>query len=227
MDHSANHLCFKRRQSNWVTSTTLLAGKDNGEAYKNEFRSRVAPVIDPNNWTCSGFKEQTGTQQTSSTGSEDHQKATGTGSDCATGSEGHNKTTGTGSNSRNKADAKQSKSSQSDSILTNNPKSNTKNTSHHGDRTIDNDSGSHDNHCDTWVYPLIQMNQFGIRVDEEVTQRLWRDASEHSQIFLASGYLNLPSHYEKSILCESSAIFNILTAHPTVSSSTYLSSTLQ
>ena len=69
------------------------------------------------------------------------------------------------------------------------------------------------------------MSQFGIRVDEEVTQRLWRDASEHSQIFLASGYLNLPSHYEKSILIESSAFFNILTAHPTVSASIYLQTT--
>ena len=189
---------------------TVHAGKDNGQAYKQEFRSRVAPVIDPNNWTWSGFKQQTGTQQTSSTGS-----------DCATESDAQRKTTGTGSNIRHKTEAKQSKSSQSESILTNNPKSNTKNTSHHGDRTTDSGSGSHDDHCDTWVYPLIQMSQFGIRVDEEVTQRLWRDASEHSQIFLASGYLNLPSHYEKSILCESSAIFNILTAHPTVSSSIY------
>ena len=184
---------------------TLIAGRDSGKAYKQEFRSRVDPVIDPSNWTQSGFKNTP----------QSHQRSV------------------------SDSDSENSQSSQPDSILTD---SNTNSSSRHGDVAMATDSsdismvtdssditmatdssdvrdaGSHGDGCDTWVYPLTQMSQFGVRVDEHVTQRLWRDASEHARIFLASGYLNIPRHYEQTILTESSALFNIITAHPKVGS---------
>ncbi len=77
---------------------------------------------------------------------------------------------------------------------------------------------------DTVVYPLVQMSPFRTHVDEHVTRRLWRDAAEDSRIFLASGYFNLPTLYENVILKEALAVFNILTAHPTVSDTVIVSS---
>ncbi len=80
-----------------------------------------------------------------------------------------------------------------------------------------NPASNHGDDCDTWVYPLVQMSPFRIGTDDHVTQTLWKDAGEETQIYLASGYFNLPTQYENVILTEAQAVFNILTAHPTVS----------
>ena len=157
----------------------LFAGKDKGEAYKKEFRSRVDPAVNRADWTRTEFDESRSFRDSLEEESPHFKSCTNT-----------------------------EKSSQS----------NIENTHFHGNSIAADDdvTSSHDD-CDTWVFPLIQMNQFGINIDEGVTQRLWRDAPEQTQIFLASGYLNFPSHYENVILNECSAVFNIITAHPEVS----------
>ena len=70
-------------------------------------------------------------------------------------------------------------------------------------------------HCDTWVVPLVQMFPFGIRQDEFITQELLSSACQAYKLFLASGYFNLTRKYI-DIMLKSSADCEILTAHPTV-----------
>jgi CDP-diacylglycerol--glycerol-3-phosphate 3-phosphatidyltransferase len=69
---------------------------------------------------------------------------------------------------------------------------------------------------DTWIYPMVQMGPFGISQDDTITQQLFHKAPERSHIKLASGYFNLTSHYMASMLNDSAASFNILTASPEV-----------
>ena len=69
---------------------------------------------------------------------------------------------------------------------------------------------------DTWIYPLIQMGPFRITQDYDITQRLFQKAPEKSHIKLASGYFNLTDKYVATILGQSLASFNILTASPEV-----------
>lgn len=69
---------------------------------------------------------------------------------------------------------------------------------------------------DTWVYPLVQMGQLGITVDEYVTRGLLHSAESGDEILLASGYFNLTDHYMQVILMESQAKYNILMASPEV-----------
>ena len=68
---------------------------------------------------------------------------------------------------------------------------------------------------DTWIVPLVQMFPFGIRQDEFVTRELLSSASQACKLYLASGYFNLTRKY-MDIILESSAKYDILTAHPTV-----------
>ena len=167
-----------------------LVGCDNGKAYKQEFRSRIDPAINPSNWTELGFND----------------------------SRSFHDDTQEGIQTKQVTSKSIEKTSQPDIVLGSSSvgrdRVNTDNPCFH-DNNSDDSASNHDD-CDTWVFPLIQMNQFGINIDEGVTQRLWRDASEQTQIFLASGYLNFPVHYENVILKECSAIFNIVTAHPKV-----------
>ncbi|GIY96968.1 CDP-diacylglycerol--glycerol-3-phosphate 3-phosphatidyltransferase, mitochondrial [Caerostris extrusa] len=87
----------------------------------------------------------------------------------------------------------------------------TRNLSNHtGDSGIDL-KGS-----DTLVYPLLQMYTFGIRQDEQVTERFLRWAEPNSHIKLASGYFNLTSHYMNIILKSSKSFFSLLVASPKV-----------
>lgn len=69
---------------------------------------------------------------------------------------------------------------------------------------------------DTWVYPMVQMGPFGITVDQQVTTSLLTKFPVGSNIKLASGYFNLTNHYKDTIINESQADFNILTASPQV-----------
>ncbi|XP_028990094.1 CDP-diacylglycerol--glycerol-3-phosphate 3-phosphatidyltransferase, mitochondrial [Betta splendens] len=68
---------------------------------------------------------------------------------------------------------------------------------------------------DTWVFPLVQMKPLGIQVDEQVTQRLLRDAAADSTVFLTSGYFNLTRTYMR-LLLGAGAGYRILTASPEV-----------
>ncbi|XP_047465640.1 CDP-diacylglycerol--glycerol-3-phosphate 3-phosphatidyltransferase, mitochondrial isoform X2 [Mugil cephalus] len=68
---------------------------------------------------------------------------------------------------------------------------------------------------DTWVFPLVQMKPLGIRVDEQVTQRLLTDAGSDSSVFLTSGYFNLTTAYMRLVL-GAGASYRILTASPEV-----------
>ncbi|KAJ8013692.1 hypothetical protein DPEC_G00032430 [Dallia pectoralis] len=68
---------------------------------------------------------------------------------------------------------------------------------------------------DTWVFPLIQMKPLGIRVDEQVTQRLLTDAGDGATVFLTSGYFNLTKAY-MSLVMRAGPDYRILTASPEV-----------
>ncbi|XP_043924098.1 CDP-diacylglycerol--glycerol-3-phosphate 3-phosphatidyltransferase, mitochondrial [Protopterus annectens] len=68
---------------------------------------------------------------------------------------------------------------------------------------------------DTWVYPLIQMKPFGIRLDEMITKALLTEAEEESRIFLTSGYFNLTRTYMDLVL-HTRADYQILLASPEV-----------
>ncbi|KAL7856894.1 hypothetical protein SRHO_G00157930 [Serrasalmus rhombeus] len=67
---------------------------------------------------------------------------------------------------------------------------------------------------DTWVFPLVQMKPLGIRLDEEVTQRLLREAGGDT-VYLTSGYFNLTQTYMKLVL-GTAADYRILMASPEV-----------
>ncbi|WAQ95607.1 PGPS1-like protein, partial [Mya arenaria] len=68
--------------------------------------------------------------------------------------------------------------------------------------------------CDTCLTPLIQMGPFKIHDDEYVTEQLFRKAEADDKIVLASGYFNLTSQYLDTVLNESKAEFEIVTASP-------------
>ncbi|XP_029954372.1 CDP-diacylglycerol--glycerol-3-phosphate 3-phosphatidyltransferase, mitochondrial [Salarias fasciatus] len=83
-------------------------------------------------------------------------------------------------------------------------------------RTEDSeDEGLSEGEEDTWVFPLVQMKPLGIRVDEQVTQRLLTDAGPDSTVFLTSGYFNLTRAYMRLVL-GAGASYRILTASPEV-----------
>ncbi|XP_069786107.1 CDP-diacylglycerol--glycerol-3-phosphate 3-phosphatidyltransferase, mitochondrial isoform X2 [Narcine bancroftii] len=69
--------------------------------------------------------------------------------------------------------------------------------------------------ADTWIYPIIQMKPFEIRIDEQVTETLMTEAQEDSRIYLTSGYFNLTQTYMNLIL-RTSADYQILLASPEV-----------
>ncbi|KAL3967938.1 E3 ubiquitin-protein ligase [Sarotherodon galilaeus] len=77
------------------------------------------------------------------------------------------------------------------------------------------DEGMSEAEEDTWVFPLVQMKPLGIRVDEQVTQRLLTDAGSESTVFLTSGYFNLTRAYMRLVL-KAGASYRILTASPEV-----------
>lgn len=68
---------------------------------------------------------------------------------------------------------------------------------------------------DTWIYPLIQMKPFGIRIDEIVTETLLMEAERGASIYLTTGYFNLTQAYMDLIL-GTKAKYQILLASPEV-----------
>ncbi|CAN9509016.1 unnamed protein product [Ophioblennius macclurei] len=94
------------------------------------------------------------------------------------------------------------------------------NTAHTRQRLVNGtedseDEGMSEGEDDTWVFPLVQMKPLGIRVDEQVTQRLLTDAGPDSTVFLTSGYFNLTRAYMRLVL-GAGASYRILTASPEV-----------
>ena len=74
---------------------------------------------------------------------------------------------------------------------------------------------------DTVVFPLIQMGQYNIKQDEQVTQKILADVKLNEHVYLASGYFNLPQVYSEAII-NSSGLYNILASSPQVRTVIYL-----
>ncbi|XP_075973686.1 phosphatidylglycerophosphate synthase 1 [Anticarsia gemmatalis] len=71
-----------------------------------------------------------------------------------------------------------------------------------------------DDNKDTWVFPLVQMGEFGIRQDEQVTSRVLASVPEGSFMQLATGYFNLTDEYARTLLKDCKANISLLMAHP-------------
>ncbi|XP_072524095.1 CDP-diacylglycerol--glycerol-3-phosphate 3-phosphatidyltransferase, mitochondrial isoform X1 [Salminus brasiliensis] len=84
---------------------------------------------------------------------------------------------------------------------------------HSQDSDLELESG--EERSDTWVFPLVQMKPLGIRLDEDVTQRLLWEAGGDSTVYLTSGYFNLTQTYMKLVL-GAAADYRILMASPEV-----------
>lgn len=79
------------------------------------------------------------------------------------------------------------------------------------------DLGCNSNIVDTWIFPLVQMGQFGIEQDSNVTTRLLAEAPLGSRLFIATGYFNLTRQYMNTIMYSTKAKCKLLMAHPNVS----------
>ena len=69
---------------------------------------------------------------------------------------------------------------------------------------------------DTLVYPLVQMGYYGVQQEEVVTKKVLKAPRSGEQLYLASGYFNLPPQYIKAIL-EGKGECKVLAASPQVS----------
>ncbi|CAK1547272.1 unnamed protein product [Leptosia nina] len=67
---------------------------------------------------------------------------------------------------------------------------------------------------DTWIFPLIQMGEFGIKQDEHVTCSILKTAPRGGYIRLATGYFNLTETYSKTLLQLCKSNISLLMAHP-------------
>lgn len=65
---------------------------------------------------------------------------------------------------------------------------------------------SSSNNSQTVVVPLVQCGGYGVRIEEKFTEQAFNYLSKHKDVvsveklYLASGYLNLPSNYEQLLL---------------------------
>ncbi|XP_078081809.1 CDP-diacylglycerol--glycerol-3-phosphate 3-phosphatidyltransferase, mitochondrial isoform X1 [Mustelus asterias] len=80
---------------------------------------------------------------------------------------------------------------------------------------VPSDVGGAEKRIDTWIYPIIQMRPFEIRIDEQVTETLMIEAEANSKMYLTSGYFNLTQAYMNLIL-GTSTDYQILLASPEV-----------
>lgn len=67
---------------------------------------------------------------------------------------------------------------------------------------------------DAFIYPLIQINDCGIRTEELVTEKLFKLSPISSRIYLAVGYFNLTKNYIDFIVEHSGASYRILLSSP-------------
>lgn len=89
-----------------------------------------------------------------------------------------------------------------------------------GDVVLHQATSQHHSSCDTMVYPLIQMGQYGIHQEEQVMVKMLQEASCGDHIHLASGYFNLPQIYMDAML-KSPGRCSVLAASPEVHISSY------
>jgi len=82
------------------------------------------------------------------------------------------------------------------------------------------DMDSNAEELDTAVFPLVQMGYYGITQDEVVTQKLLAEVRLKEQLYLASGYFNLPPQYIQAIL-QGQGEYKVLAASPEVCLSTW------
>ena len=82
---------------------------------------------------------------------------------------------------------------------------------------------SHDQSCDTVIYPLVQMGPLNIDTDSRVMEEFFRWVPSDSLVHLASGYFNLTTHYREVVVANSRASYDILTAAPEVSNTLLVS----
>ena len=75
--------------------------------------------------------------------------------------------------------------------------------------------GDNAEELDTAVFPLVQMGYYGITQDEVVTQKLLAEVRVKEQLYLASGYFNLPPQYIQAIL-QGQGKYKVLAASPEV-----------
>lgn len=76
------------------------------------------------------------------------------------------------------------------------------------------DISSEYSHSDAFIYPLIQINDCGIRTEEIVIEKLFQSAPVSSSIYLAVGYFNLTNNYIDVIVKQSAANYKILLSSP-------------
>ena len=65
-----------------------------------------------------------------------------------------------------------------------------------------------------YIFPLMQIYDSNILVDELVTKKFFQYSPELSKIYLAAGYFNLIEEYEKLITLNSKADYNLLISSP-------------
>nr|CAG4637887.1 EOG090X08SX [Chydorus sphaericus] len=75
---------------------------------------------------------------------------------------------------------------------------------------------------DTWIFPLIQMGQLGVFMDNICTAKILEKAPPDAELYLATGYFNLTQDYMNSLLNVSQSNVHILMAHPSVHINNFL-----
>lgn len=81
-------------------------------------------------------------------------------------------------------------------------------------KELNSDINHTKNQSDAFVYPLLQINDCGIRIEELITEKLFKCAPISSYIHLAVGYFNLTNNYIDFIVKHSAANFKILLSSP-------------
>ncbi|CAF4845591.1 unnamed protein product [Pieris macdunnoughi] len=67
---------------------------------------------------------------------------------------------------------------------------------------------------DTWIFPLIQMGEFNINLDEQATCTMLETVPKGGFVRLATGYFNLTEKYSKTLLRNCKSNISLLMAHP-------------
>jgi CDP-diacylglycerol--glycerol-3-phosphate 3-phosphatidyltransferase len=66
----------------------------------------------------------------------------------------------------------------------------------------------------TLLYPLLQVPDANVLIDEIVTKLIFEKAAENSSINLGTGYFNLTKEYQDLIILKNKSRFNILVSSP-------------
>lgn len=81
-------------------------------------------------------------------------------------------------------------------------------------KELNSDINHTKNRSDAFVYPLLQINDCDIHIEELITEKLFKCAPISSYIHLAVGYFNLTNNYIDFIVKHSAANFKILLSSP-------------